>query len=191
MIQSWSLFSDWLKFIKEPKKIFEYYKPDEKLVKNCNLNKIIWIPTDGHIRRGCTSDLDQATRANCNTPTCTICQGTNQGRNDSNCNVGVFPIGRIQCVICNGNTTCAGNSDLPPQYCARFVENDQCFTRRPDNSTYERGCRSSITECDASNCMTCQGDGCNHRDFTGASFKITVNLMLIVTAILATILANN
>lgn len=169
------------------------------MVKNILMNNILsehlnYFILDGHVQRGCLNVLSTEERTNCDSKTCRVCLGLNNSRNGSYCNVGRFPDHRIRCVTCHGNTTCFGNEGnvetLHPVDCSRFVENDRCFTRRIDNSTYERGCLSSTTNCELPNCSTCDGEGCNHKAFNASSF-VQINLFTLLIAIITICMVRN
>ncbi|KAL5278421.1 hypothetical protein ACFFRR_003203 [Megaselia abdita] len=107
---------------------------------------------DGTLERGCLP-FDKLT--DCMDDHCSFCNY------EDNCNKGVYPRDRLQCVVCED---CHDNSTLPtPQICDSYKVDDLCFTYTdPKTNKTSRGCDSQgIPVC--ADCLynTCKGAGCN------------------------------
>jgi len=151
------------------------------------------LPADGYTIRGCAADLDNATRSTCtNDLECQLCTYT------EGCNRNTFPVTRLQCLQCSGNSTsssCATETYASSKICPIYKFGDQCYIRnsnRTADGTFQRGCLSSATankQCvKAGNCFVCDGRGCNFlqandtqiplaRD-SGAQLALSMSLMI-------------
>lgn len=141
--------------------------PEQIMIKSCvNSSSMCYTRIlDGRTIRGCASDLDNATAANCrNEMECLICSYM------EGCNRNIFPVHRANCLQCEGNISspCALEVFARPAVCPIYKLGDRCFIRHDgkgkDNS-FQRGCLSSAHEkrlcLGDSNCYTCEGAGCN------------------------------
>lgn len=155
------------------------------------IHKLIFLDANGHIQRGCGSELRNET---CDSELCQTCQLTGIG--SAACNLDLFPQHRLSCYICDGdrNSSCANldaaNSTLHAQPCPIFRLEDSCFSTRAAG-TVSRGCASSIPRgrCDHGVCGFCRGPNCNSGQFdslnNALNIKIGFKLIAFVFAILA------
>ncbi|XP_039497204.1 uncharacterized protein LOC120455269 isoform X1 [Drosophila santomea] len=121
---------------------------------------------DGYTVRGCAVDLDNATRSTCNNELlCQLCTYS------EGCNRNTFPLSRLQCLQCSGNSTssrCATDTYVSAQICPLYKFGDKCYIRnsnRTVDGSFQRGCLTSANaqkQCvKDGNCYTCEGRGCN------------------------------
>lgn len=146
---------------------------------------------EGFTIRGCASELDEITRANCNgyDENCTICGGINESVHG--CNNQIFPAHRQHCHQCRGavNETCDGIPFGLPTVCEMFHPNDRCYIIRT-STTVTRGCMSSRgTNCDnPEHCHICEISGCNNLagndvpEAPGSAVTNTISMVMFSTA---------
>jgi len=150
------------------------------------------VDINGQVVRGCSGNLDNETFHNCSSETCQTCMNLDGLNPHVACNNGLFPEGRISCIICTGgvNSTCAGVFNGTMTMCPLFASDDRCYVARPDGN-YERGCLSSTTRCRNERCHTCSGNGCNFVDFSSAiNIHSGAKLMAIVLLSIALTMIN-
>ncbi|XP_037727041.1 uncharacterized protein LOC119558006 isoform X1 [Drosophila subpulchrella] len=153
---------------------------------------------NGYTIRGCAVDLDNATRNACtNELECQLCTYT------EGCNRNTFPLTRLQCLQCSGNSTsssCATETYATAKICPLYKFGDQCYIRnsnRTADGTFQRGCLSSATankQCvKAGNCFVCDGRACNflHANDTqiplarDSGVQVTLSVFLMIGGLLA------
>ncbi|KFB34787.1 hypothetical protein ZHAS_00000181 [Anopheles sinensis] len=115
---------------------------------------------DGHLKRGCLSNLDDSIQPQCSNPddqSCIICD-------QPSCNSNQWR----KCHQCQSSTSgaCAEEQeDTESTFCKAYNSQDKCYTKII-NDQLERGCQSDAgSEVDicaeAEVCDLCEGDSCN------------------------------
>jgi hypothetical protein len=147
------------------------------------------------MRRGCGSEVRNATGCGVESETCQVCQLVDRG--SAACNVEMFPSNRLSCYICDGNrnSTCANlnlNDEefLHTQLCPIFRNDDTCFSTRAAG-TVSRGCGSSVPRgrCDHGVCTFCRGANCNSAEFDSLSSAFSMQHGVKLLALFAAIFA--
>lgn len=159
------------------------------LMRDCNIlannNTCYSRIINREVERGCSSSLSREDFANCNSVSnCQLCfDEGKQGR----CNGLIFPEHRLHCHQCGGsiNQTCGQEITSPPQLCALYEPEDQCYVSVVGDMV-ERGCLSQNDYCRiGQTCYTCDGNGCNYKHYEDGAMSVVVSLKTIVMALLA------
>ncbi|XP_055611955.1 uncharacterized protein LOC129758472 isoform X2 [Uranotaenia lowii] len=159
------------------------------LMRDCNQmannNTCFARIVDRHVERGCSASLSREDFAQCNMQNnCLLCYDPqNQGR----CNGAIFPEHRLHCHQCHGttNSTCADEINSTPQLCSLYETDDRCFVSVAGGQVV-RGCLSDTNTCqDAETCHTCDGNGCNYKQYEDGAMSVVVSLKTLLMALLA------
>lgn len=115
----------------------------------------------GILERGCGSVLSDTEQTSCTGSLCQLCSA-------ADCNKPVFPVGRLGCYQCEktADADCANEltGDAKAGICQKYVEDDKCYSRVLEDSTFERGCQSDKDEnvCNGlTDCLECSNSNCN------------------------------
>lgn len=101
------------------------------------------LDTEGHLHRGCSSDLTCTQSEKCTSP---------------DCNKEPFPTDRLECHQCQD---CLETPESNIKPCLLYIDNDSCYIQVVDESTIHRGCTSDNIE-PCGNCLECSDlNGCN------------------------------
>ncbi|XP_065076366.1 uncharacterized protein LOC135699970 [Ochlerotatus camptorhynchus] len=111
---------------------------------------ISYVSKEGIVSRGCLKGFEKL---------CSSYGNKHETCYESVCNKDIFPSDRIKCYRCDDCETMLGS----PEICAKYVEDDGCFTAiSDDGSTVSRGCISELkTTCTGALCTPCHETGCN------------------------------
>ncbi|EDS44336.1 conserved hypothetical protein [Culex quinquefasciatus] len=107
------------------------------------------LDTDGHLHRGCTSNL---------AGTCSSRPAQNVQCQHPDCNSVILPADRYECYQCQ-NCLQVEQSDRKP--CLQYKDSESCYVQAVDELTVHRGCTSDVPE-PCANCLQCSDEnGCN------------------------------
>ncbi|XP_049279811.1 uncharacterized protein LOC125762096 isoform X2 [Anopheles funestus] len=134
------------------------------------------LETTTHFHGSCVSFLDESgmvVRGNIlEHPECRDSSHCVECYNDG-CNVGLFPVDRLQCYQCGGEE-CArlAESAIMPEPCLRYdTANAKCYTWYESASTAQRGCLLDDSFCQREDvtCQSCTDSGCNDLQYDSFS----------------------
>lgn len=129
-------------------------------LKQCRTDCVVFLDDEGYTVRGCAENFPELNVYECTESTfCSICDYTE-------CNTAILPANRLKCYQCEGSEDdCLSPKKSEEKWCARYQEDDSCYTYF-DNATWVvRDCISNTEdEFCSEGCIRCGQTGCNKQE---------------------------